>query len=478
MSANLDLPTLQQAVRGGAAAFRCRRKLQPAGGPGDKVFPPTFAGAVYAVEQRRVPGHSEPVPCVVLDTVQSQANNMEAALQAALDAGKITIPVIQVDFKNHSPNEDDDDEGRLKEQVGNGGIITSLQVPHRLADAILRDSEFEEKDGKKRPFRSSTIGKALNTASQMDALSVYRYCPTALLFGMWDSTGPKGGLGAKFERAFVSEVVGVNASFGIKTASRIDPLIAATKGIVLYQHQDPEKVWTLDEGRAAKDKSGKSIKLGKKDPGKVSNANLGNVTPGFAKYSKGAEGPDPMQARNAFMRYTISESGKEASVESRVELARGEAKERGIAPGGVTIDYAEQLTTISLIALRRLRFPVAESGKHGDANIAAQVVLTALGLCAATLAFENGMGLRSRCLLWPEEAMIWELLQTPGSTPSKFTLSVENAISLLQDSIVAAKEVGVTWEDTPVRLTPNPDLVKLVRLSQIEASSTFDETGE
>jgi hypothetical protein len=86
----LDLQTAHAAVSGSAAAFRCRRRLQPAGGPGDKVFPPTFAGAVYAVEQRRVFGDDgkplpEPKTCVVLDTVQSQANRMEQALQEAID---------------------------------------------------------------------------------------------------------------------------------------------------------------------------------------------------------------------------------------------------------------------------------------------------------------------------------------------------------------------------------------------------------
>src|SRR5206468_1191692 len=41
---------------------------------------------------------------------------------------------------------------------------------------------------------------------------MFRLCPTALIFGLWDSTGPKGGLGTKFERAMVSEVVGINAA--------------------------------------------------------------------------------------------------------------------------------------------------------------------------------------------------------------------------------------------------------------------------
>jgi CRISPR-associated protein Csb1 len=98
MTEKLTLKSLQDAVGGSAAAFRCRRRLQPAGGEGDKVFPPTFAGAVYAVEQRRVTGRPEPTACVLLDNVQSQANRMELALQDALDAGKIKLPVLEVDF--------------------------------------------------------------------------------------------------------------------------------------------------------------------------------------------------------------------------------------------------------------------------------------------------------------------------------------------------------------------------------------------
>jgi CRISPR-associated protein Csb1 len=37
----LTLDTLKAAVAGSAAAFRCVTEYQPAGGPGDKVFPPT-----------------------------------------------------------------------------------------------------------------------------------------------------------------------------------------------------------------------------------------------------------------------------------------------------------------------------------------------------------------------------------------------------------------------------------------------------
>ena len=204
----LVLETLQDAITGNAAAFRCRRRLQPAGGEGDKVFPPTFAGAVYAIEQRRVPGRDDPVSCVLLDSVQSQANRMELALQEAVDAHRLRLPLVEVDFSEHDPTGDldaDRDAGRLLDTVGK---VTSLQAPHRLADAILRDSEL---DGV--PFRQSDIGKALNTVNLAHATPLFDLCPTALIFGMWDSTGPKGGLGPKFERAMVSEIVGVGAEW-------------------------------------------------------------------------------------------------------------------------------------------------------------------------------------------------------------------------------------------------------------------------
>ena len=57
----LDLTTLRSAVAGSAVAVRSITRLQPAGGPGDKVFPPTYmkekgAETKYALERRRIEG--------------------------------------------------------------------------------------------------------------------------------------------------------------------------------------------------------------------------------------------------------------------------------------------------------------------------------------------------------------------------------------------------------------------------------------
>lgn len=429
MSTKLDLATLKQAVTGSAAAFRCRRKLQPAGGAGDKVFPPTFAGAVYAVEQRRVPGRTEPVTCVVLDTVQAQANRMELALQDALDGGQIKIPVLEVDFSQWSPTDEEKHkaEKRLLDSVG---TITSLQAPHRLADAILRDSEIEEgeasSDGKKPKvaFRKSLKGKALNTVSPQNATALYELCPTALIFGMWDSTGPKGGLGAKFERAMVSELVGIGATVGdLLRGVRRDPLEIRAAVKVL---KPADKNWSLAAANAA-----------------------GAVSPSEVNHSSV---PFPKQ--------------------------RDQKTDKNLY-AGATIEYAEQTTTLSLIALRRLGLAVTKkegedekafSVRAKNAEDAGRTVLAALALCAATLAFESGVGLRSRCLLWPEEAMSWDLLDTPGVKAKPYSLTGELAKGLLEEAVIAAKGFGLTWEETPIELVPQQKLVDLVRLSQLEAS--------
>lgn len=351
----------------------------------------------------------------MLDTVQSQANRMELALQEAVDAGRLKLPLIEVDFTPWSPTGNRPEAERLIDDVGK---ITSLQVPHRLADAILRDSQTP--DGTK--FRDSDRGRLLNAVSPQNATALYQLCPTALVFGMWDSTGPKGGLGAKFERALVSEVVGVGAAVGdLLRGVRRDPLEIRAAIKVM---KAADKTWTVAEANAK-----------------------GAVAPSEVNHSSV---PFPKQR---------------------------EQKTDENHYAGVTIEYAEQITTLSLIVLRRLRFPV--NGKLSlEVDTAARTVLAALGLCAATLAFENGMGLRSRCLLWPEGPMTWELLEQPGTDPRQFSLNRQSAEQLFKDAVSEAEKAGIVWETERLTLYPSAELLKLVRLSQELAVKAGPESEE
>lgn len=387
----MKLVDLQTATKT-AAAMRCRLTIQPAGGEGDKVFPPTYLGAKYAKEERLVTANGElkRVPCVLLDSVQSQANRMEEALQAAVDDGRIKLPVIEVDFSGI-------------ELIDPVDKVTSLQAPHRIADAILRDSLH---DGT--PFRKSEIGKQIDSVSNRNATPLFELCPTALVFGVWDSTGPKGGLGAKFARALVSEIVGFNAASGVKTGSRIDPL-EIRAGAQIFIEKDGS--WRL-----AKDKEKKTVSPSEK--------NHGNIPP------------------------TIDEN-----------------------TGGVTISHAEQSIVISIPAFRRLRFPVGGVYKS-EYDDAARTVLLSLGLLAATLAAESGMDLRSRCILWPTEIPKWELLGKPGDKPQSIELDSDAAIKLYTESVDAAIKVGLPYHTKTIKLTPSDALTQLLQRSQEIAATT------
>lgn len=397
----LNVDDLKQFVAGDTVAIRGTATLEPAGGPGDKIFPPTHAvddknkkpGAKYAFETRRINGHD--VTCVLIDSVQSQANRMEEALEALWGEGKISLPVVSVDFSSVSP------------EVGR---VTSLTAPHRIADALLRDSLL---DGQL--FRLSNIGKSFTDASTKNATALFKVCPTGLVFGLWDSTGPKGGLGAKFQRALVSEIVGIHAAPGSKTASRIDPLNIAKDAAVLYKAANGNEIWTANPDEAEM-KNGEPIKVGsEKKAGKPSAVLHGNIAP------------------------SIDDVG-----------------------GGVTIDEARHTVVLSLASLRRLGFTTGPEE--------ARTVLAALGLLAVFAAESRGHDLRSRCLLVPKKGSALQLeavARDGGTTPIELDLA--GAIKLYNDSVLNLPE-GVTFEkragEALANLQPSPKLLDLVRRSR------------
>lgn len=432
----LDLQTLKNAVVGHAAAFRCLTEYQPAGGVGDKVFPPTYEGGKYAVEKRVIDG-GELVDCVLLDSVQSQANRMELALLEAWrtkDEGggrRIDLPVVTVRF----------DDDRLQRKFS----VTSLEAPHRVADAILRDSLLEGV-----VFRKSTKGKVLDTADAMNATGLFGLNPTALVFGLWDSTGPRGGLGAKFQRALVSEMVGYQTEKGAKSSSRIDPLQIQRSAGPVFRAKDDEG-WTIDPALAleqggkkvlwAKTKKGEDVywdsKKEDQEEGRPSKLNHGNIAPSLV-----------------------------------------DSKTKEPLPGGFTLTHAKQTTVLSLTALRRLRFPL-KGGPDSDpgADKAARTVLAALGLLGATLARAQGADLRSRCQLFPTQAFTWELLDVPGEVKHKtFTLTSDDAVKLFKAAVEEAKDVKLPWEDE-IELTPSDELIQLVARSQ-ELTTHQSEASE
>jgi CRISPR-associated protein Csb1 len=388
------LKRILDACRGGTSAVRCITRLAPAGGQGDKIFPPTYEGGKYATENRLINGQE--VSTVLLDSVQSQANRMEQALLEAIRSGECDIPVLQVKIP------------RLNGET----VITSLEAPHRVFDAIFRDSLL---GGKK--FRESTLGKRLVEARADNATALFEACPTALIFGMWDSTGGEGAVGtAKFPRLLVSEIVGLQAVNGRKTSSRIDPLGIGRDAATVYRSESD--MWTLSPEEAAKDRKKNPEKFG---TGRPSEINHSNILP--------------------------SVSGE------------GES-------GGVTISEAIQTTVLSFPQLRRLRFPMPGTGKAlPERDVVGRTVLAALALYAVALQRDEGYFLRSRCHLIPLEPSDYQFIGTTAQDIEKVHLPADVIRHALNELVDRAKKLDLAWQQKVIELVPTPKLVELVRRS-------------
>lgn len=425
MTIDLGIQNVNDAVREDAAIRRVRR-LQPVGGRGDKIFPPTYPGVGrndpprHVFERRRVDDGE--VWCVLVDSVQSQANRLEEALLAAAEEvrgdGSVPLPYVTVDFS---------DAGLEPLER-----ITSLDAPHRVYDAILRDSLL---DGT--PFMQSAEGRRLAAAKPADATALLELSPSALLFGAWHSQGEGGGLGAKFPRALVSEImaidtpadkVGLDAQpAGRRTGSRIDPL-GILKEVEIYKSAENEEDWTPWQDQAARSKSGpvpfrrkKSDRGGKS--GKPSVINHGNIRP---------------------------------TVESL----------------GVTCDHAEHRATITLAGLRRLRFGSSERDSAGRSLIAS------LGLLALAEQDARGYSLRSRCDLVCDGAAPLESVHADGSTTA-LELDLTSARALYREAYAQAADAGFRFRS--LRLEPQAKLIEIVRRSRelaLEGEGGDDENDK
>ncbi len=410
----IDFRDLSDAVNAGAA-FRRISRLQPIGGRGDKLFPPTYPGERnndpprHVFERRRINGKE--IWCVLIDSVQSQANRLEEALLAATDGEDVgeslQIPYVTVDFR-----------GAGLEPLER---ITSLDAPHRVYDAILRDSLLNSI-----PFMQSDEGRRLAAAKPADASVLLEISPTALVFGAWHSQGEGGGLGAKFPRTIVSEIVAVDTpveeivanqqtgemgarTAGRRTGSRIDPLGILRKVEVFKGSSD----WNTNQKSAGK--GAKKVR--------PSEINHGNIAP------------------------TVDALG-------------------------VTCEYVEHRATITLAGIRRLRFG------SGERDITGRTLVAALGLLAIAEQDARGYALRSRCDLVCEGTAPLELVRWDG-TATTVEFDRASAQALYRQAHRRAEEAGFNFRS--LSLTPQDKLVEIIRSSRnlaLEGEGGEDENNQ
>lgn len=392
------------------AALRRRQTLQPVGGKGDKIFPPTYPGERrddpprHVYERRRLDGRE--VWCVLVDSVQSQANRLEECLLHAIREGA-PIPHVVVDFSD----------------AGLDGVtnVTSLDAPHRIYDAILRDSYLDDL-----PFMESDIGKRLVKAKPDNASALLEVSPTALLLGAWHSTGEGGGLGAKFARCLTSEIVAIDVPIdevvdrrsgelsvrttGRRSGSRIDPLGVLRK----------VEVFKGDNGWSTTEKgAGKGAKRVR-----PSEINHGNIAP-------------------------------------------------SIQPLGITCDHIQHTFVLSFAALRRLRFGAPER------DVAGRTLLAALALLALVEQDARGYALRSRCDLVCDGPQSLHVVHPDGATDD-LHVDAPAARALFQQAFHGCRGAGFNMPGEALRLRPQEKLVEIVRRSQelaLSGAGGEDEEG-
>ncbi len=192
--------------REGPVALTMRQKLLPAEGEAAVVFPPTYAGGGYNIDEQ-----SDGTKVALIDSVGSQANRMEPIFKAAPDGEPESryaalVPQVTITY-------------------GNDKSVSILEVGHRLGDALVRSSELAEKAH--RAFRTYL--------DSGDSTEIARLAPTSLVFGVWDSRET----GAKLPRVVQSSIRAWNVDELTRSAQYTPPLDYSELGV--FSEKDKEK---------------------------------------------------------------------------------------------------------------------------------------------------------------------------------------------------------------------------------------------
>jgi CRISPR-associated protein Csb1 len=381
-----------------AGAIRLRVPLQPAGGPGTKVMPPTYAPErsgdppVYVEERRRVAGADK--QCVSLDSVASQANRGEAALVDEIALDNTHVPTIWVD-------------------QGEFGVHSALEFSHRAFDAWVEDAIL---DGER--FGDTDKWAQLASSKRHNLAALMQHSPVSILLGGWASRVKNPHGASRLPRILTSEIIAVGAEKGARAKSKRD-IHNVSAGLVLYQAGgDSSERVVLDPEQAAKTDKGKETLFA---DGRPSSAGYGSVTPSLADH------------------------------------------------GGITMEHALQIATISLPALRECRFP--QQGEHDDARDAAgRLMLLALGLRLLGLGVERGYDLRSGCLLTPEQEPEYELIDRLGKTVEAWPVVDTDTTALFDTAVEQGGEYGLGWTDGDIRLKASDVQLELLRRSLLKSA--------
>jgi CRISPR-associated protein Csb1 len=363
-----------------ASAITLRANLIPANSlPDDSKFfvlPPTYAEVGHLASPLREDGTHQ---YILIESTQSWANRLEELL----DRPEVGVGALQV--------------------LAAGQVLSVNELPHRVFDALLRDSELSGQ-----PFRATTLGKSLTEARADNATALLENAPGTLLFGAWDSfAGAKMGA-AKWPAALSGQIIGFDALQTEKAGIRIDPMNIARDAVTGFKSESRAEGWTIDETKAVKDADGKPVPLKK-----ASEVGHGHILATLAKK-------------------------------------------------GAWVNSIELRSSLSLTRLRRYHFPVANRTSP-TADAAAQTYLAALGLWLMHTRLLAGLELRAGAELDATQADF--VLRTPLQADTVLPVTLESTGQALQQALAAAKAAGFKFS-APTQFHASERLEKLIQASE------------
>ncbi len=165
-------------------ALTFKQKLEPIDGPDVPVFPPTYPAPERGKHRFDTPYTINEtkggVRICVLDSVQSQANRMEAAFTGDLVD---VVPQHVVQAGNHQ--------------------VALTELPHRVADASIRATDLAD-----------SIRKWMLDFGSGNPVPLAIIAPTSLIYGVWDSRDTQ----VKLPRAVRSEIHAYDVSVFTRSA--------------------------------------------------------------------------------------------------------------------------------------------------------------------------------------------------------------------------------------------------------------------
>ncbi len=216
--------------------IRIDAELEPIAGDGAPVKPAVYEGGVYQEDRRWAsPSDDEATKVIVIDNVPSQANRLEEVLRRHRE--KIGNPEIVLDLSRF---------GNLPAHLPRQ--ISSLEFPHRNADAYLRDALLDGTDFVKTDTGESIFGATAQTCGPLMA-----WFPQALIYGFWQSHLGKKRSNTKHARAWVSEIVGWKPAAQDTRVKGLkgDPLNLNTDE-VLTSNPDDRLEWEIGKTKGTK----------------------------------------------------------------------------------------------------------------------------------------------------------------------------------------------------------------------------------